>query len=123
VRDQFTEISLFDTANFDRDGPIWTKSREGAPGFFDIAVLRSDMLETKPHELPAFETKLLPLGIPVLSRVINDDAAALAEAGRFMLYQLGDLPAAITYLERARAKGAPEAAIDLAVAALFAKHV
>jgi hypothetical protein len=119
VRDKFTELSLLERAYFDRDGPIWTKARDGAPGFFDVAVLRSDPEHTIPQELVAFETRLLPLGVAMLARVINDDANALVEAGRLMLYQAEDLASATTYLVRAHARGA-DVAIDLAVAALFA---
>jgi hypothetical protein len=120
VQGKFTELSLFGGDFFDRDGPIWTRPRQDAPGFFDIAVLWSDPWGTNPRELPAFDVKLLPLGIDVLSRVVKDDPAALAEAGRFMLYEAGNLAAAIVYLERAQAAGAADIPIDLAVAALFA---
>ena len=119
VRDKFTELSLFDCAYFDRDGPIWTKEREAAPGFFDIAVLRSDPWETKPKNLLAFEAKLLPLGTDLLSRAANDEAAALAEVGRFMLYNAEDLPSALIYLKRAHERGAVGVVVDLAVVALF----
>jgi hypothetical protein len=119
VRDKFTELSLFGQPYFDRDGPVWTKARENAPGFFDIAVLQSDTEETRPHELVAFEMRLLPLGLATLSRVANGDAEALAEAGRFMIYEAEDLASAITYLVRARAEGAVNVSADLAVAALF----
>jgi hypothetical protein len=119
VRGKFTELSLFDAPSFDHDGPIWTGAHEDAPGFVEIAVLRSGRGETKPRDLLAFEMRLLPLGVDVLSRVVSNDAVALAEAGRFMLYKLGELTGAIIYLERAYAGGAPDVAIDLAVAALF----
>jgi hypothetical protein len=119
VRDKFTELSLLERAYFDRDGPIWIKARDDTPGFFDVAVLRSDPEHTTPQELVAFETRLLPLGIAMLARVINDDADALTEAGRFMLYQEEDLASATIYLARAHARGA-DVVIDLAVATLLA---
>ena len=104
---------------FDRDGPIWTRPRQDAPGLFELAVLWSDPWGTHPRELLAFDKELLPLGTDLLARLAKDDAEALAEAGRFMLYEAGNLAAAIVYLERARAAGAQDIAIDLAVAAIF----
>jgi hypothetical protein len=55
----------------------------------------------------------------VVPSVFEDDAAALTEAGGFMLYDAGNLAGAIIYLERAHAAGTQGVAIDLAVAALF----
>jgi hypothetical protein len=119
VEGKFTELSLFDTARFDRDGPILTRAEESAPGFHKIAVLWSDaLLTTTPRVLDAFDTKLSPLGVDILSRAIKGDGIALSEIGRFMLYEVGDFPAAFVYLERAFASGAPESALDLAVLAL-----
>jgi hypothetical protein len=66
------------------------------------------------------EPRLAPLGTEVLCRVNDDDVVALAEVGRFMLYEVGDVPGAIIYLARAFAGGVPDVAFDLAVAALFA---
>ena len=56
----------------------------------------------------------------MLSGVAKGEGAALAEAGRFMLYEDENLTGAITYLKRALAAGQADAAIDLAVAVLFA---
>jgi len=120
VQGTFTELSILGGGVFDRDGPIWTRPRRDAPGLFELAVLWSDPWGTHPRELLAFDKKLLPLGTDLLARLANDDAAALAEAGRFMLYDAGNLAAAIVYLERARAAGAPDVVIDLAVAVIFA---
>jgi hypothetical protein len=118
-RDKFTELSLLGRAYFDQDGPVWAKVRQNAPGFFDLAVLRSDAEETRPHGILAFEMRLLPLGVATLSRVADNDADALADVGRFMLYDAEDLVSAITYLTRARDQGATNVSIDLAVAALY----
>lgn len=120
VQGKFTELSLIGGGFFDRDGPNWIRPRKDAPGFFDLAVLWSDPWGTHPRELLTFDMKLLPLGTDVLSRVVKDDGAALVKAGRFMLYEAGNLAAAIVYLERAHAAGAQDVAIDLAVAAIFA---
>ena len=117
--EKFTELSFVGSGVFDRDGPTWTRARQDVPGFFDLAVLWSDPWRTNPRELLAFDTTLLPLGTDLLSRVVKGDPAALAAAGRFMLYEAGNLAAAIVYLERARAAGAQDSAIDLAVAAMF----
>lgn len=55
-------------------------------------MLWSDPLGTNPRELLTFDTKLLLLGTDVLLGAHKNDAAALAEAGRFMLYEAGNLP-------------------------------
>jgi hypothetical protein len=58
-----------------------------------VAVLKSDYSGTRYHL--AFDIRLAPLGIEVLSRAVNDeDAIALAEVGRVMLYEVEDLPSA-----------------------------
>jgi hypothetical protein len=86
-----------------------------------IAVLLSDYAGTRERYYLAFEPRLAPLGNELLARAVDDDdAAALAEIGRFMLYEPDDLPGAIVYLERAHAAGVPDVTLDLAVAALFA---
>jgi hypothetical protein len=115
---------LFDVATFDRDGPVFIRVHEQAPGFHVAAVLQSDYSGTRERYHLAFDIRLAPLGTEVLSRAVNDeDAVALAEVGRFMMYEVEDLPSAITYLERAFAGGATEVAIDLAVGALFSTRV
>ena len=119
IKGRFTELSLVHPVHFDHDGPIWTRERDDAPGVFEVTALQSSLLETKPQTFSAVERKLLPLGAAVLSALFDDDPKALAAVGRFMLYSLQDLAAAIIYLNRAYAKGAPNVAIDLAVATLF----
>jgi hypothetical protein len=122
VRRKFTELLLFEAPTFDRDGPVLTRAHEGTPGFHVIAVLLSDYAGTRERYHLAFEPRLAPLGDELLARAVEeDDAAALAEIGRFMLYELDDLPGAIVYLERAHAAGVLDVALDLAVAALFAR--
>jgi hypothetical protein len=120
LRSKFTELLLFDVAKFDRDGPVFTRTHEQAPGFHVVAVLQSDYTGTRERYHFACDMRLAPLGTEILSRALNDqDAVTLAEVGRFMLYEVEDLPSAITYLERACAGGATEVAADLAVALLF----
>src|SRR5262245_36139829 len=118
------ELSLFDVPKFDTDGPVLIRPHERAPGFHVVAVLLSDYGGTRERYHVAFELRLAPLGIDLLSRAINDeDAGALAEVGRFMLYELGDVAGAIIHLERAYMGGSPDAALDLGVAALFTGDV
>jgi hypothetical protein len=119
VRGKFTELLLFDVPTFDRDGPVLIRANEGAPGFHVIAVLLSDYAGTRERYYLAFEPRLAPLGDELLARAVEYDAVALAELGRFMLYELEDLPGAIVYLERAHAAGVLDIAFDLAVATLF----
>jgi hypothetical protein len=119
VGSRFFELATFDSGSFDHAGPILTRAYEDAPGFFEIAVLQSDPWSTKPGKFVAFERELSGLGVDVLSRVLKNDATALAEVGRIMLYEAGDLTGAVVYLRRAKVGGAPDIAIDLAVAALF----
>ena len=45
ILSKFTELSLFDVPAFDRDGPVVMRAHEEMPGFYVIAVLRSDYLE------------------------------------------------------------------------------
>lgn len=85
-----------------------------------IAVLLSDYAGTRERYYLAFEPRLAALGNELLARAVDDgDPAAIAEIGRFMLYELEDLPGAVVYLERAQAAGVEDVAFDLAVAALF----
>jgi hypothetical protein len=98
------------------------RSHQQAPGFHVVAVLRSDYSGTRELYHIAFE--LTPLAVELLSRAVNDeDATALADVGRFMLYELGDVAAATLYLERAYQGGAPDVALDLGIAALFRGNV
>jgi hypothetical protein len=120
VRGRLAELILFDLPTFDRDGPVLTRPHEEAPGFHVVAVLQSDHSGTHERYHFAFEPRLAALGTEVLSRAINnDDPIALAEVGRFMLYELGDAPSGTVYLQRAYAGGATDVTLDLAVAALF----
>ena len=116
VRNQLMELSLFDV--------VLIRSHQQAPGFHVVAVLRSDYSGTRERYHIAFELSLAPLGVELLSRAVNDeDATALADVGRFMLYELGDVAAATLYLERAYEGGAPDVALDLGIATLFRGNV
>lgn len=85
ILSKFTELSLFDVPAFDRDGPVVMRAHEEMPGFYVIAVLRSDYSGTHKRYHFAFEPRLTPLGTELLSRAVNDaDTNALAEVGRFM---------------------------------------
>jgi hypothetical protein len=120
IKNRFNELSSIDPVSFDYDGPIWAREREDAPGVFQVSALLSGLEDTKPQNFSAVEKRLLPLGRDILAALADDDAEALAAAGRFMLYQRYELAPAIVYLNRAYAKEASDVAIDLAVATLFA---
>ena len=62
VQGSFTELALIGHGSFDKDGPIWTRPREDAPGFFDIAVLWSDPTGTNPRDFFAVDKRRLRLG-------------------------------------------------------------
>jgi hypothetical protein len=120
VRGRLTELMLFDVPTFDRDGPVLARPHEEAPGFHVVAVLQSDHSGTHERYHFAFEPRLAALGTEVLSRAVNDDdPVALAELGRFALYELEDVSSAMIYLCRAYAGGAQDVVLDLAAAALF----
>jgi hypothetical protein len=122
MRSKFTELWLLDAGAFDREGPVLARACEDAPGFFEIAVLQSSHFDIRPQHRRAHDARLAHLGPNLLSRVAAEDAAALADLGRFMLYEDEgeDFASAVLYLERAFAGGATGVIIDLAVAALFA---
>ena len=104
---KFVELFIVGSAIFDHDGPIWIRARPDAPGFFDVAVLRSDPAETMPRYLRAFEIRLLPLGVDALSCIARDEVGRLADAGRFLLYEAGDLPGAIVIFSAPPTKKVP----------------
>jgi hypothetical protein len=107
-------------ATFDRDGPIFARAHEHAPGFQIIAVLRSGRSGIHERYHLAFDTKLAPLGCDLLSRAVDDEeASAPADVGGYMLYELEDDEAARVYLERAHAAAICEVLFDLAVIALL----
>jgi hypothetical protein len=118
--DKPAELFLFDVAKFDHDGPVFVRAHERAPGLYVVAVLQSSHFGTRERYRVAFDERFVPVRAELLSRaVIDQDAVALAEVGRFLLHCREDFPTAIKFLEWAYAEGARDVVMNLAVAKLF----
>lgn len=116
------EVTVVDGATVD-PGPIFLREMPGIPGLFEIAYLHSDKIATRDKKAIAFDSKLAKVGPDLIRKACALDADALAELGRFILYELQEPQWARPYLELALALGVSdslEVLGDLAVIALFA---
>jgi hypothetical protein len=103
-------------------GPVFLRPFAGAPGIYEITYLRSDKLTTRERTALAADAAIAKAGRELVRRAAASDPEALAELGRFILYELEQPERARPYLKRALTLGvldALEVLADLAVIALF----
>jgi hypothetical protein len=113
----FVDLLLPRMAKLDRDTPILL--RPILPHLHEATFLVSDHASTGPVATLAFDRRFAPIDDQILASAARFDAAALHAVGRFLLWDLDDPSGARPYLEAAIQRGNSEAAIDLAVIALF----
>jgi TPR repeat protein len=106
------------TAVFSR--PVFLRELSGKPDLFEITFLRSEGPEVQGHRAVAFRARLAHAGDNMLLKAADDDPVASKKLGQYILWELDDPTGARPYLERAVEAGADDAAIDLAIAAIFA---
>jgi hypothetical protein len=89
------------------------------PDLFEITFLRSEGPDVQGHRAVAFRARLAHAGDNMLLEAADDDPLASKKLGQYILWELDDPTGARPYLERAVEGRADDAAIDLAIAAIF----
>ena len=118
--DDRIHVVVLDGTRVDQ-GPIFLRPTAGAPGLYEIAYLSSDKMATSSRIAFACDTGLAEVDRALLLRAACGDPEALAEIGRFIMYELGDCARSKPYLERAYAGGNHDVLFDLAVMALYSQ--
>jgi hypothetical protein len=113
----FVDLALPRGTKIDRETPVLI--RQVFPDLHEATFLASDHSSTRPTITVAFDKRLTAVGDDILALAVKLDAAALYCLGRFLLWDLDDPVSALPYLKTATARGSVEAALDLAVLALF----
>jgi hypothetical protein len=116
--EEFLELYLPDGQAIDRDSPVFIRRRTGKPHIFEVSFLCSDPFKTHHVTTIAFSTKLGRASDETIRRANIGDPAACNTLGQLLL-EIDDPVAARPYLECALDGGCIDAAIDLAVIALF----
>lgn len=118
-RDGDIEIAPIDGGSVDK-GPVYIRPLAETLGIYGITFLRSDRKHgTSDVTTFAVDSRLRPLARHIIEKALTGDGEALAEIGRFILYELEDPEWALPYLERALKGGLKDVLFDLAVIAAF----
>ncbi|MBN8913180.1 MAG: hypothetical protein J0H65_14210 [Rhizobiales bacterium] len=121
IDDERMEVTVVDGAAVD-PGPVFLREIKRTPGLYEIAYLHSNRLTTREASALAFDSKLAGAGAAVIRRAMAEDAEALAELGRYILYELEQPLRAKAHLRRALDIGVVDMLSvlgDLAVIVLF----
>jgi hypothetical protein len=118
--DSFQELLIPVGEKIDAGSPVLLRPLASKPYVFEMTFLHSTSLRVQERKSFAFDPKLTPVGVDIITAAASGDSAANYTIGAFILWRL-DLPSnARPYLESAAAVGVADALIDLGVVELLA---